>query len=568
VRRFGFILLLWVCATSYVRAAVAERSRAETTYSLADPALHDLQRYLRPTLEANRKVFTGATGGVHGLGAGAAYPQIWLRDSATLLPLARYLFPREVLESWLEEHLAHQQDRGDLFDWIAPGEASHFTRDAPRAREVFRAGPLVLSADRNTTENDQEASAVDAAAQVFAITGDLRWLRKLIRGRPLLDRLDRALEATHVLRFDHARGLATSAFTADWGDVSPVYGDQRVIYLDEATPVVAGLYTNALQYRAARALAVMLRADGNRPRAAHWERRAEALRAAANRQLWREGPGFYRMHLPVAGPPAPFDDTDVFALGGNALAALYGLADPHRAARIFAVAEERRRAYGLSTIAAVLLPPYPRGVFRHPILTQPFTYQNGGQWDWFAGRFVLAEFEHGHAQAARRHLREIAERAARAGGLFEWNTREGAGRGSATYAGSAGALGAALLQGLFGIDLRATGLALHVRLGDQAGQVRVYQPATDTFVQYQYRPRPDRLWLSFSSNATGRGELAVLLPAGAEVSGARLDGRPIATRSRTVGHDRYLLTVTDWRRHTLEVLLRPGAELRRPDTAS
>src|SRR5699024_6851834 len=131
--------------------------------------------------------------------------------------------------------------------------------------------------------------------------------------------------------------------------------------------------------------------------------------------------GFYAMHLPVASPPGwkPPRDASIFALGGNALAALYGIAGPARAARIFDVAEARRREAGLSTISGVLLPPYPAGFFKHPILREPFTYQNGGQWDWWGGRLVRAEFERGRAEKAFTDLQALAARAAALGGVFE-----------------------------------------------------------------------------------------------------------------------------------------------------
>src|SRR5207245_10710106 len=118
-----------------------------------------------------------------------------------------------------------------------------------------------------------------------------------------------------------------------------------------------------------------------------------------------------------------------------------------------------------STVAGTLLPPSPAGVFRHPILREPYTYQDGGQWDWFGGRLVRAEFERGQDVLARRHLGQIATRAVRSGGMREWATREGVGRGSAAYAGSDGGLGAALVAGRFGVDLHEGHLDLTVLLG-------------------------------------------------------------------------------------------------------
>ena len=510
---------------------------------------------LGPVLDANRKELTGRTGPVRGFGAGSIYPQIWLRDSATLLSLARYRYPRAFLESWIEEHLAHQDPGGALHDWIAMGEPERFRADAPRVRVAFRQGTQTLSADRNTTMNDQESSAVLAAAQAFRITGDRAWLRKPIAGRPLIQRLDAAL-ASVWKRGGEKRGLVTSAFTADWGDVSPVHPDQRVIYLDETTPVVVGLYTNALFCEAARELASLWNRLGRPERSGPWTERAARVRASLNRSLWQEDRGFYRSHRVVEprGFPA-FDDSDLFALGGNAVAALYGVASDERARRMFAAAEERRRRFGVSTIAGVLLPPYPAGFFKHPIMRDPYAYQNGGQWDWFAGRLLLAEFRRGHAQTARRQLEEIAGRIVGSGGFHEWYTREGQGRGSATYAGSAGALGAAIFEGLFGVELRADGLDLRVRLGSHPGEVRLREPATGRRVVYQYRlqGRPQVLRLAYESNAPGTGLVAVLLPEGAAPRRVRLDGKPWRYRLEPVGSDRYVVLASDWKRHELEV---------------
>ncbi|HVR72113.1 MAG TPA: trehalase family glycosidase [Vicinamibacteria bacterium] len=552
---------LLACACIVARPAWAQPSAGPApSYVTGEAALDALQAYLRPTLEANRKSLVGVTGRVSAFGAGEVYPQVWLRDSATLVPLARYTHDREFLTSWIEEHLAHQSPSGELFDWIAAGPAHAFKDNAPRVREVHRAGSVVVSADRNTSETDQESSAVDAAAQVVALTGDVAWLGRRIRGRTVLQRLDQALRFVQARYLDRQRGLVTSAFTADWGDVSPVYADQRVIYRDERTPVVVGVYTNALFYRATRALAGLYRRAGQPAAAARWEEQAAGVRAAVQRHLWQEERGFFRMHLPVAGPAPPaLDDSNFFGMGGNALALLYGLADERQAARVSEVAERRRRTSGIATIAAVLLPPYPRGVFRHPILSEPFTYQNGGQWDWFAGRFLLAQFERGEAARARAQLAAVAARIVRSRGLYEWSTRHGEGRGSAHYAGSAGALGAALFHGLFGIDLRAERLDIRVRLGDHPrGEVHVHQPATGTWVRYLYSHdgRARTMTLDYESNAGGRGTVGLLLPPGATPSAARLGDRARAFRVETVGRDRYVVLDTDWRRQRLVVSLR------------
>jgi hypothetical protein len=360
-------------------------------------------------------------------------------------------------------------------------------------------------------------------------------------------------------RFDPRRGLVTSAYTADWGDVSPLYPDQRAIYLDPGTPVVAGIYTNALAYRAALRMRAMLDATGDRVRAAYWSARAAALRAAANRHLWQERAGYYRMHLPVAPERPFFADDHIFAMGGNALAVLSGLADDAQARRIFETAERRRREHRISSIAAVLLPPFPPGVFQHPIMAEPWTYQNGGQWDWFAGRLVLAEFERGRSRAAREHLLAIAERTARAGGFHEWYTREGAGKGSGRYAGGAAAVGQSILEGLFGVSRSGGALELRLRLGGRSARLRLRSPATGVGItlEQDWDARARRLSVDVASEAS-TGRLAVLLPQGMTVRQALRGREPVAVAVETVGEDRFAVVETRWDAARVVLELRNG----------
>jgi hypothetical protein len=249
------------------------------------------------------------------------------------------------------------------------------------------------------------------------------------------------------------------------------------------------------------------------------------------------------------------DESELYALGGNGLAALYGVADDRQALRLFAEAEERARNFRVSTVAGVLLPPFPRGFFLHPILKDEYTYQNGGQWDWWAARFLLAEFRRGNSEAGLRQLREIAGRVSRAGGLYEWNTRTGQGQGSSRYAGSAGALSGAIFQGLFGIDSRAEGLELTLRLGALSGAFRVYEPAIDRYVagRYEFDARARIASVRFESNAPGTGTLKVRLPESATVESVSLDGRATPFTPEAVGKDRYVAAATDWRPHLLQV---------------
>ncbi|MBA2646120.1 MAG: hypothetical protein H0U81_04900, partial [Pyrinomonadaceae bacterium] len=69
--------------TDATRRQVDTQYSRQVAYRSADESLNRLQEYFRPALESNAKNFIGRSGAVKGFGAGAAYPQIWLRDSAT-----------------------------------------------------------------------------------------------------------------------------------------------------------------------------------------------------------------------------------------------------------------------------------------------------------------------------------------------------------------------------------------------------------------------------------------------------------------------------------------------------
>jgi hypothetical protein len=552
----GFVVVLALAAP----AARAAPAPATLSWSTGDDALDRLPALIAPTLEANRKDFRGRGGDVDGFGAGDAYPQVWLRDSATLVPVTRWLYPSALLTSWLEEHLLAQQPDGALYDWIAAGEAARFREWAPRARDVHRAGEVVLSADTNTTEADQESSAVRAAHQAFLATGDVAWLHKPLDGRPLLARLERALGFVWETRRDARLGLIVNALTADWGDVSPTWPDQRAIYADASTPRAAGLYTNALFVQAARELAQLQAHAGHAAGAARWQSRADEISAALAGLLWQEPRGFFRMHLLLSPRLAPaFPDTsDVFALGGNAHALLAGTASPERAARVLDAADARRRAHGLASIGAVLLPPLPDGTFRHPAMARAWQYQNGGQWDWIAGRFLLAAYQAGDSERATRWFAALARRVVRSGGLHEWFTRAGRGQGSATYAGAAAALGQAAIEGLFGVSLRVQRLDLRVRLGARDGGLSLHQPASGTRVAYRqtYRRAERRLRLEVDSDARTPGTLALRLPPGTRALEVRLDGLAAAFREERVGRDAFVvLDGVAWGKRSVDLRL-------------
>ena len=198
------------------------------------------------------------------------------------------------------------------------------------------------------------------------------------------------------------------------------------------------------------------------------------------------------------------------------------------------------------------------------MMDDPYEYQNGGQWDWFGGRIVYAMFEHGFSGQAREKLLEIAKKGVANRGLYEWDSPEGTGRGSAFYSGSAGSLAKALFEGYFGLKISKESLELEPKLGPDSAAVHIYIPASDLFAAYvyQYDRKDGNIVLRYNSNISGRGKIKVLIPdeGPGRVSdkkigklSVRRDGERIPFAQSESGEDRFVTIETDFQNHILEI---------------
>lgn len=510
-------------------------------YSLIEssvPEINTLLKLIRLTLEVNEVEFEGKLGKIRGFSAGKTYPQIWLRDANTIIPASRYFYDLSYLSSWIEEHLAHQREEGALYDWInSKGES-----------------------DKNTTETDQESSAVQAAYQVFELTGT-SWLEKKINGKQIVNRLEQSLEYILNNRYNQQYGLLTGAHTADWGDVDMVDADQQAIYLDERTHWTTDIYDQGMFYQACLNLIEMLRACGKIDEAGAWLKRAASIRTNTNGLLWQPGKGFYRVHLHLDSLKHDFDEDDMFAMGGNTAAILSGLANEPKINNIIQNSLERQSTYGISTISGVLLPPYPAGMFAHPLMDEPYEYQNGSQWDWFGGRLVFAMFENGFSHIAREKLLEIIQKNISNRGFFEWDDPEGTGRGSDLFCGSAGVLSQALIQGYLGIKLERDSLIIEPKLGQDSVKVHLYQPANGLYVAYTYLYGQNKTTFRYNTNVSENGIVKILCPVPSYQSVEDLrrrltvtvDGKAMSPLIESVNQDMFIILGSDLQNRVVEI---------------
>ena len=513
--------------------------------------VNELYQLIRVTLEQNEVNFKGKTGTVYGFSAGKDYPQIWLRDANTIVSGARYFYEEAYLLSWLKEHLFYQKENGALYDWIDSRGKT----------------------DKNTTETDQESSAVQAAYQAYEVLGS-QWLEKKLKGERIIDRLEMALEYVLLNRFDERRELLTGAHTADWGDVDVVDQDQEAVYVDEHTKWTADIYDQAMFFKACMELAEMREALGEKQKTGDWRGIALSLRKSTHQRLWQEEKGFYRIHIHLSSYAHEFDEGDMFAMGGNAVAVISGLADLGQAQQIIEAALKRQKQYGISTISGTLLPPYPENTFKHGLMDQPYEYQNGAQWDWFGGRLVYSMFENGFSAQAQDKLIEVIEKNLNNRGFFEWDTREGTGRGSDLFCGSAGVMAQAVIEGYFGVKLSEQSFSLEPRLGKESGHIRVVFPASDLSAEYdyQYDEKNFRIAVKYKSNFPDRGLMRILIPQkqGEQTRGPQkqdlkvnLDGKSIDFELKRVNSDVYVEFPTNFNDHEVVVIILKAVKLRK-----
>jgi hypothetical protein len=534
--------------TAVIRFDVSDKEWPEdnTKIQSSRQEITQLLKIIRLTLDQNEVKFFGKRGEISGFAAGMDYPQIWLRDANTILPASRYFYNRPFLATWLEEHLAFQKENGSLEDWIDSRGKS----------------------DKNTTETDQESSAVQAAYQIYSILGP-EWLKNDIAGMTIIDRLEQALSFVIRNRWNERNGLLIGAHTADWGDVDMVDPDQEAIYTDERTQWTADIYDQSMFYEACMNLSEMMKAVGNIKRKEFWQEKALGVQKNTDKHLWQENKGFYRVHIHLNDLEHEFDEDDMFVMGGNTQAIISGLAGEKKSNRIIQEAIRRQESYKVSTLSGTILPPYPKNFFRHPLLDDPYEYQNGAQWDWFGARLIYAMFQRGFSQTAKEKWLEIIGKNVENRGFFEWDNKEGVGKGSDFYAGSAGSLGKVLFEGYFGIKLRKDQLSIEPKIGKDSAQIHLFQPVNDIFVEYEYvfDENEDNLSMTFNSNFTKTGTLRILIPwqEAMDEKGWRennfevqIDGVQADFKIEKVNDDSYIVMNTDFRNKTATVSRDPS----------
>jgi glycogen debranching enzyme len=77
-------------------------------------------------------------------------------------------------------------------------------------------------------------------------------------------------------------------------------------------------------------------------------------------------------------------------------------------------------------------------------MSQPYFYQNGGDWTWFGGRMIQQLIRYGFVEEAYDELRPMLDRVIENKGFYEWYGPGNRPDGSGRFKGSAGVLSKAI----------------------------------------------------------------------------------------------------------------------------
>ncbi len=282
------------------------------------------------------------------LAAGAKWPGVWTRDVAfsTVLALA---------------FVAPDAARTSLM--MKVDSAGRIIQDTGTG------GSWPVSTDRMTWAL--------AAWEVYAMTGDRRWLRQAY------DIIRRSAAADRHAAFDATTGLmrGESSFL-DWREQSyPRWMQPADIYHSQA------LGTNAVHHGAYRVLAEMAKAL-DEPSAA-WTTRADSIRAGIAAHLWQPALGW---HAQFRYGRASMTVSPRAEALGEALALVYGATPAARRARVMRTAP--LVAFGTPT-------------FWPFIADVPF-YHNATIWPFVTAYWTWAAADAGHTAAVEHGLAALA----------------------------------------------------------------------------------------------------------------------------------------------------------------
>ena len=383
------------------------------------------------------KVETMALQLLKGFNAGTSYGEIWIRDFNTFINGSLRVHPRDEVKDRLLLFFKIQGADGNIPDGAIKSEQANVGY-----KYMYSDLAPGWAAHKNTVETDQESSLIQAVKKYLAATGDQSILSEEIGHRPVIGRMDAALQYVLKNRWSDKYGLVIGATTVDWGDMQAQNG--WGVAINDKTKWAISIYDNAMFLQAINDF-ISIMPPGYHSEI-NWPKTAARLKKNIRKYLWDAKAQKYIPHLYLNGSPfAPdFDERQILYTGGTACAILAGLHDRKEILEInrqFLAAAAREK---YATIGMTVYPPYPLAAFPD---VPPYTYQNGGDWTWFGGRMIQALTANGFARQAYAEMNPMIDRVIKNNGFFEWyDVKTGQPQGSRDFRGEAGVLYDAIEQ--------------------------------------------------------------------------------------------------------------------------
>ncbi len=421
---------------------------------------------------------------------GSIYPEIWIRDNYYHSVSGRFIFPAARTKNIVEQFLAFYDSRKYVPDFISPdGTAGNYT-----------------------VATDNPAFLMIMAADYVINTGDTQWLKKKINDTTVYNLLVRLKNSEFKKYFNKKTGTYFSAHNADWGDVEFEDASNDAQYMGENSHKVSGIYTQSLYFYAVNRWSEALKKAKLYQKSMKNHHEADKLRETTNKYLWRDDLGIYKIHFHLGELRHEFSELAIFALGGNVWAIRSGLAENSQAVRILERMNHLQHENNLPTISKVLIPSYPEGFFRNPILKAADSYQNGGFWDWYGGLAVLEEFKYGMYENALQHLNEIAQLINNNKNLYEWYAADGRGKGSPHYLASGSSVFEALMEGYYGIRQEDGFWTINPPLLRESRSIVLKIPGSEILIAYKITPNKRKRTITIEYNLRGQNQFDWEIP--------------------------------------------------------
>lgn len=413
-------------AMSFLCLSCSEKRGASPEKQLAEQILNDT--LMNRVDSMAREVVKG------GFNAGDGYGEVWIRDYNTFIELAMEVMPDSLIQDNLLTFFRFQGKTGDIVDGFIDIKKAVSSEGGYKYR--YAESEPRYAAHKNTVETDHEASLIQAVWRYVTKSGNRDFLKTVVDGKTVDERMNRALEFLMTERYSEKYGLLWGATTADWGDVQPEH--PWGVALDENSHLCIDIYDNAFFIIA---INHYLELTDNAEAKKHWAEVCDAVKKNVRRHLWDAKAMKFIPHIYLDGSPFPadFDENAVYYHGGTAIAIEAGLLSKEEIKASNDAMLANVKASGAPTIGLTVYPPYPEGFFQNKGM-YPYGYQNGGDWTWFGARMIQQLVRNGMVQEAYNEVRPMLERVVRNQGFYEWYAVDGTPSGSGTFRGEAGVL--------------------------------------------------------------------------------------------------------------------------------